>query len=57
MMSCCVRGKGRTILAAIAFILLAPSLPAQGLDYVKAHYTKSEHQIPMRDGARLYTAV
>ncbi len=30
---------------------------AQGLEYVKAHYTKYEYQIPMRDGKRLFTAV
>src|SRR5262249_32494588 len=30
---------------------------AQGLEYVKAHYTKYEYKIPMRDGARLFTAV
>ena len=29
----------------------------QGLDYVKAHYTKYEYRIPMRDGKRLFTAV
>src|SRR5262245_38408756 len=35
----------------------APALRAQGVDYIKAHYTKSEHQLPMRDGVRLFTAV
>ena len=30
---------------------------AQGLDYVKANYTKYEYRIPMRDGVRLFTAV
>lgn len=30
---------------------------AERLAYIRAHYTKSEHQIPMRDGMRLYTAV
>lgn len=29
----------------------------QGLEYVKAHYTKYEYRIPMRDGKRLFTAV
>jgi putative CocE/NonD family hydrolase len=29
----------------------------QGLEYVKAHYTKYEYRIPMRDGVRLFTAV
>jgi putative CocE/NonD family hydrolase len=32
-------------------------LDAQGLEYVKANYTKYEYQIPMRDGARLFTSV
>ena len=32
-----------------------PSLPAE--DYVRAHYTKYEYRIPMRDGKRLFTAV
>ena len=26
-------------------------------DYVKAHYTKYEYRIPMRDGKKLFTAV
>ncbi len=30
---------------------------AQGLEYVKANYTKYEYKIPMRDGKRLFTAV
>ena len=33
----------------------APTAPAE--DYVKAHYTKYEYRIPMRDGKRLFTAV
>ena len=33
------------------------SLAAQGVEYVKANYTKYEFRIPMRDGARLFTAV
>ncbi len=32
-------------------------LRGQGVDYVKAHYTKHEYKIPMRDGAKLFTAV
>ncbi|MDA0834306.1 MAG: CocE/NonD family hydrolase [Planctomycetota bacterium] len=30
---------------------------AQGLEYVKANYTKHEFKIPMRDGIKLFTAV
>ncbi len=41
--------------------LLAVSYPGtvrgQGVDYVKANYTKYEYRIPMRDGKRLFTAV
>jgi uncharacterized protein len=42
-------------------LLLAAALPtatvAQGLEAVKAGYTKYEYRIPMRDGKRLFTAV
>jgi predicted acyl esterase len=31
--------------------------PAPGPDWVKAHYTKREAMIPMRDGVRLFTAI
>lgn len=31
--------------------------PAQGLEDVRANYTKFEYRIPMRDGKRLFTAV
>src|SRR4051795_871498 len=34
----------------------SPSV-AQGVDQVKARYTKYEYRIPMRDGVRLFTAV
>lgn len=41
--------------------LLLASLPtllaAQGLDYVKEHYTKREALVPMRDGVKLFTAI
>src|SRR5947209_12356175 len=42
-------------------LLLLPALPAaaaaQGLEAVKAAYTKYEYRIPMRDGVKLFTAV
>lgn len=42
----------------LALGLLAPSLLwAQGRDYVRAHYTKYECRIPMRDGVKLFTAI
>jgi putative CocE/NonD family hydrolase len=43
--------------ASMVGLLLPAALSAQGPAYVQAHYTKTEHQIPMRDGARLFTAV
>jgi hypothetical protein len=45
--------------AAFLWTVLTAAAPvsAQGLEWVKAHYTKSEHYIPMRDGVRLFTAV
>src|SRR4051812_17010928 len=35
----------------------APSQAATGVDLVRATYTKYEYMVPMRDGARLFTAV
>jgi putative CocE/NonD family hydrolase len=38
--------------------LLEPQgVQAQGLEFIKAHYTKHEFKIPMRDGVRLFTSV
>lgn len=44
------------LISAFVLIAAAPCL-AQGLEWVKANYTKHEYYIPMRDGARLFTAV
>src|SRR3954466_15561193 len=49
-------------LAFRSLILLAAAVTpaglfAQGIDEVKAHYTKYEYRIPMRDGVRLFTSV
>ena len=43
----------------ILLLALGIALPlfSQGLDYVRANYTKLESYIPMRDGVRLFTAV
>jgi putative CocE/NonD family hydrolase len=35
----------------------ATPLAAQGPAYIKEHYTKTEHMVPMRDGSRLFTIV
>ncbi len=45
------------ILALVAVACLPRSVAAQGVEYVKSHYTKYEYRIPMRDGKRLMTAV
>jgi uncharacterized protein len=53
----------RRALVPVAIALAAAAgfvparLDAQGLVEVKARYTKYEYRIPMRDGARLFTAV
>ncbi len=43
------------LFALSAFAQDKPAAPEE--DYVKAHYTKYEYRIPMRDGVRLFTAV
>jgi putative CocE/NonD family hydrolase len=55
--------SNRLLVPFLLFVILTvtafPSAPlshAQGFD-VKANYTKSEHQIPMRDGKKLFTVV
>jgi putative CocE/NonD family hydrolase len=46
------------IVYLILFGIAAPArLQAQGVEAVKAKYTKYEHQIAMRDGVRLFTSV
>src|SRR5262245_24551717 len=47
----------RPVLVAMVVLCLPTGLFAQGVEYIKAHYAKHEYQIPMRDGARLFTAV
>lgn len=41
----------------ISCVASTSSASAQGLEYVKANYTKFEYSIPMRDGKRLFTSV
>ncbi|MEX1228889.1 MAG: CocE/NonD family hydrolase [Planctomycetaceae bacterium] len=47
----------RLLLCAAICFASGAQLAAQGLDYVKANYTKHEFKIPMRDGKKLFTAV
>ena len=39
------------------FFIATIFLCGQGLEYIKAHYTKYEFQIPMRDGVKLFASV
>src|SRR5690349_12394073 len=41
---------------ALAAFTVFPACP-QGLEYIKAHYTKYEYEIAVRDGKKLFTAV
>ena len=41
---------------ALLFAIAAAAFP-QGLDWVKANYTKYEYRVPMRDGVKLFTSV
>ena len=36
---------------------LTPPAEGQGVEYVRAHYTKYDHRIAMRDGVKLFTSV
>ena len=50
--------RGVLLAAVVAGVVLpGRGAVAQGIEYVKAHYTKYEYRIPMRDGVRLFTAV
>ncbi len=52
-----VRRVSRLALIGLVTIGATITLQPQGLDSVRAHYTKQEFYIPMRDGVRLFTAV
>jgi uncharacterized protein len=48
----------RILLSFCLVVVAAPAeAVAQGLEYVKANYTKYEYRIPMRDGKKLFTSV
>ncbi len=49
--------KTSILRTGLACVVFAAALHAQGLEYVKANYTKYEFQIPMRDGVKLFTSV
>ena len=47
------------LLAVTALVVLAFRVApvGQAPDYARAHYTKYEYEIPMRDGKKLFTSV
>jgi len=45
------------LLAAAAFAQTPDDTARKQLAYTKAHYTKYEYRIPMRDGVKLFTSV
>jgi uncharacterized protein len=49
--------RAASLFAFSIFLLGAGRLPAQGREAVLAGYTKYEHDVPMRDGVTLFTAV
>jgi hypothetical protein len=51
------RHIGRAALVPLAILAFAAGPVSQERDYVRTHYRKSEYRIPMRDGAKLFTAV
>ena len=51
------RSLNRVVFAIVLGTMMPGVVCAQGLEYVKAHYTKYEYRIPMRDGKRLFTSV
>src|SRR5262245_60172373 len=46
-------------LAICILLLSAAAVPAQDdlAKYIREHYTKEEHLVPMRDGVRLFTSI
>jgi len=48
--------SGLALILVVGFVATMPVSP-QGLDEVRARYTKQEFHVPMRDGTRLFTSV
>src|SRR5947208_1599646 len=53
----------QAVVAAVVLLHIARAQPAstahkkEQLEYTRAHYTKYEFHVPMRDGTKLFTAV
>jgi len=47
----------RLTAALLSSLCASPALVSQGLEYVKANYTKYEYEIAVRDGKKLFTSV
>lgn len=46
-----------TLLVALGGLGSTSATAEDTADFIRAHYTKTEHHVPMRDGTRLFTAV
>src|SRR5262245_53679067 len=57
MFRICIRKLTCLLTATLLFVAAPRPSAAQGLEQVKAQYTKYEFRVPMRDGKRLFTAV
>lgn len=57
MLSQPVRSLRDLILNASLLLAFSQAASAQGVTYIKEHYTKQEQLVPMRDGVKLYTIV
>jgi putative CocE/NonD family hydrolase len=55
--SCRIVARRTILFALLTIVLCSGTAAAQGLEYVKGHYTKHEYRIPMRDGVKLFTAI
>ena len=51
------RNLTHVVCTIVVVLQLPAAVAAQGLEHVKANYTKYEYRIPMRDGKRLFTSV
>jgi len=47
----------RAVPGSTTVTIVPSAVEPLGVEYVKAHYTKYEYEIPMRDGKKMFTAV
>ncbi|MFA7229485.1 MAG: CocE/NonD family hydrolase, partial [Melioribacteraceae bacterium] len=47
----------KSLIALILLLIINSFAAAQGVDWIKEHYSKKDHRIQMRDGVTLFTSV